>query len=69
MPLDKLVLILVIIGALLWVSVLFMGLVAALPYGLPVLLIVGLVGYIFFRVLRDRLTSSEDDYYEKNVEK
>ena len=68
MPLDKLVLILVIAGAALWALVMLGGIIATLPWGLPALIIFLIGGYIVYRVIRDRLSNAEDDYYDKNVE-
>ena len=68
MPLDKLVLILVIAGAALWALVLLGGIITTLPWGLPALILFLIGGYIVYRVIRDRLSNAEDDYYDKNVE-
>ncbi len=68
MPLDKLVLILVIAGAAIWAMVMLGGIIATLPWGLPALIIFLIGGYIVYRVIRDRLSNAEDDYYDKNVE-
>lgn len=67
MPLERLALIFAIVAAALWVFVVLMGVVAALPWGLPGLVVIGAVGYLFWRVLRERLSNAEDDYYEKNI--
>jgi len=66
-PLERLALIFIAIAAAIWIGVMFLGLVAALPWGLPGLVVFGAVGYLFWRVLRERLSSAEDDYYEKNI--
>ena len=68
MPLDKLVLILVIAGAVLWALVMLGGIITTLPWGLPALILFLIGGYIVYRVIRDRLSNAEDDYYDKNVE-
>ncbi len=68
MPLDKLVLILVIAGAAIWAMVMLGGIIATLPWGLPALILFLIGGYIVYRVIRDRLSNAEDDYYDKNVE-
>lgn len=67
MALDKLALILVIAAAALWCLVMLTGIIATLPYGLPALAIFLLVGYFFYRVIQDRLSNKEDDYYDKNI--
>ncbi len=69
MALDKIALICVLVVVGVWCSVMLTGIVATFPYGLPVLGVVAVVGYFFYRVIRDRLGNAEDDYYEKNVEK
>lgn len=67
MPLEKLALICVGVLAAIWIIVMLGGIVATLPYGLPALVILLGVGYFLYRVIKDRLTNAEDDYYEKNV--
>ena len=68
MPLDRLALIFVAIVACLWAAVMVLGMVAALPWGLPGLIAFGAIGFLLWRVVSDRLSSSEDDYYENNVQ-
>jgi heme/copper-type cytochrome/quinol oxidase subunit 2 len=41
--------------------------VAALPFGLPVLIVLLVIGYFVYRVVRDRIENKEDDYYDKNI--
>jgi hypothetical protein len=62
-------LILVCLAVGLWALGLIAGMIAAFPYGLPVLAVVAVVGYVVYRVIRERLENAEDDYYEKNVDK
>jgi membrane protein implicated in regulation of membrane protease activity len=69
MPLDKIVLYLFIAAAGLWALILFAGLVATLPYGLPMLIIFLVVAYVVYRVVRERLDNREDDYYEDNIDR
>lgn len=45
------------------------GFIAALPYGIIGLLIIIAFGLLFIKVIKDRLSSKEDDYYSKKVEK
>ena len=68
MPLDRLALIFVAVVACLWAVVMIMGMVAALPWGLPGLIAFGAIGFLLWRVISDRLSSREDDYYENNVQ-
>ena len=43
------------------------GLIVAIPWGLiGFIALIGL-GLLFFKVLSDRISSKEDDYYDKNV--
>ena len=53
------------------VYLLFMigGLIVAFPWGIIGLILILGIGLLFIRVLRDRLSSKEDDYYSKNVER
>jgi hypothetical protein len=67
MALDKLALILIVAGGVLWAGVMLVGAVATLPFGLPILVGLLVGGYFCYRVVKDRVTSAEDDYYEKNV--
>jgi hypothetical protein len=69
MQLDKLALICVIVPVAIWVFTLFMGALALFPYGLIILAGLLIVGYFFYRVIKERIENKEDDYYEKNVDK
>lgn len=69
MQLDKLALICVIVPVAIWVSTLFIGAIALFPFGLIILAGLLVVGYFFYRVIRERMENKEDDYYEKNVDK
>jgi len=68
MKLDKLVLIIVVVlGAVLlsfWVTTLLLA-AFAVPLGWLALLPATLAGYIAWRVVQDRLASSEDAYYDR----
>ncbi len=68
MSIDRIALILVVVLASIYVAVLLLGLIGLLPYGLPLLVVFLVVGYLFWRVVKDRLTNSEDDYYDKNID-
>ncbi len=67
MALNRIALILVIILAIAWITVVIAGLIAAFPFGLPVLAIIAIAGYLLIGVIKDRVTSKEDDYYERNI--
>lgn len=65
---DKLVLIIVVVlGAVVvtaWASSLAIA-ALALPYAWLALVPAALVGYIAWRVIEDRLSSAEDDHYDR----
>ncbi|MEM9028221.1 MAG: hypothetical protein AAGC70_07620 [Pseudomonadota bacterium] len=67
MSLDRLALIIILIPAAVWIVVMLAGVIAAWPYGIPVLIAFAVVAYIFMRIVAQRLSSREDDYYEKNI--
>jgi len=52
-----------------WLLAVLFGAIAALPYGLIGLLAIGGIGILFIKVLRERLSNKEDDYYSKNVDR
>ena len=68
MPLDRLVLILILVTVAAGVTVFVANLMAAtfeLPtLGMAVSIPILLVGYVLWRVIADRLTSREDDRYD-----
>lgn len=45
------------------------GMIAAFPFGIIGLLAIIGVGFLFAKVIKDRLSNKEDDYYSKNVDK
>ena len=70
MPLDRLVLIIVAVlaaaGATVWIAgVLFASFSLSPTVGLLAAIPVGLAGYIAFRIIADRVTSKEDDHYDR----
>ena len=68
MPLDKLVLIIVIVLAAAGATVWLAGLIAAainLPFGWLGFVPAALVGYIAFRVIAERVGNAEEDHYDK----
>ena len=68
MALDKLALIVVIAFAAVWCGIVLVGALTVWPLGLLVLIVFAIVGYFIYRVVRDRLSNAEDDYYEKNID-
>ena len=57
------------IAAIGYVAVLIRGLIAAFPWGIVGLIAIVGFGLLLIRVLKDRLSSKEDDYYSKHVER
>ena len=55
--------------ALLWLAAMLTGMVIAFPFGLLGLVALAGIGALFMKVLKERLTNKEDDYYSKNVER
>lgn len=54
--------------AIAYIAVLIFGMIAALPWGLVGLLALLAFGLLFIKVVVQRLQSSEDDYYDQNVD-
>lgn len=69
MPLDRLVLILVCVvvaaGLTIWLGALLAATVSVPVIGLAVLVPVGLIAFILWRVIAERLTNREDDHYDR----
>ncbi len=55
--------------ALSWIIVVLVGIVAAFPYGIIGLVLIAGIGFLFAKVINDRLKNKEDDYYSKNIHK
>jgi len=55
--------------ALCYLGAMLFGVIAAFPFGLIIL--IGLIGFgvLLIKVIKERLSNKEDDYYTKNVEK
>lgn len=68
MPLDRFVLILVIViaaaGATVWIGTLIAASVQV-PAGWLSVIPVALIGYVLWRVISDRLHNSDDDRYDR----
>jgi hypothetical protein len=54
--------------AILWVLGIILGMIAAFPVGIIGLVALLGIGLLFVKVLKDRLSSKEDNYYSKNVD-
>lgn len=59
---------LLVIVALCWLAAVFAGMIAAFPYGIIGFVAIAGFGFLFVKIIKDRLTSKEDDYYSNNVE-
>ncbi|NHZ86576.1 MAG: hypothetical protein GWP19_11975 [Planctomycetia bacterium] len=57
------------IVAVCWIIAIIIGVVVAFPYGLIGLIAIIGLGFLFAKVIKDRLENKEDDYYSKNIEK
>jgi len=57
------------IVAVCWLIAILAGMIAAFPLGIIGLVAISGVGFLFAKVIKDRLENKEDDYYSKNVDK
>lgn len=55
------------IVAIIWLVVLLVGMVAAFPYGIIGFIALLGFGFLFAKVIKDRLENREDDHYSDNV--
>jgi len=60
---------LLLIVAVIWLVGMLVGMIATFPFGIIGLMAIIGVGLLFIKVLKDRLSSKEDDYYSKHVDK
>ena len=61
--------ILLLIVVVCWLIAILWGLIAAFPAGLIGLVAIAGIGFLFAKVIKDRLVNKEDDHYSKNVDK
>ena len=59
---------LVVVG-IVYIAAMILGVIAAFPFGILVLVLLMGVGVLLVKVIRERLASVEDDYYSDNVDK
>jgi len=57
------------IAAVCWIIAIIIGVVVAFPIGLIGLVAILGVGFMFAKVIKDRLENTEDDHYSKNIDK
>ena len=55
--------------AVCYLVAMFVGMVAAFPYGLIGLVAIVGVGALLIKVIKERLNNAEDDHYSKTVDK
>ena len=58
-----------IVALIVWIYLLVKSLVDIWPEGLIGFIAIAGIGFLFIKVLGDRLKNKEDDYYNKNVKK
>ena len=61
--------VLLAIVAVCWLAGMIVGMIAAFPFGVIGLLAIVGIGFLFAKVLKDRLANKEDDHYSKTVKK
>lgn len=66
---EKTAYIILLIVTAAWLIAIIVGLIVAFPAGLVGLLAIVGLGLLFIKVLKERLTSSKEDRYSKEVEK
>ena len=52
-----------------YIAVMFVGMIAAFPWGIVGLIAIAGIGLLLIKVIRERVANTEDDYYSKNVDK
>ena len=52
-----------------YIIAMIVGMIAVFPIGLLGLFVFTGVGILFIKVLKERISNKEDDYYEKKVDK
>ena len=57
------------IVAVFWILAVIIGVIVAFPFGLIGLLAILGFGFLFAKVIKDRLENKEDDHYSETVEK
>ena len=57
------------IAAFCWIIAIIVGMVVVFPYGLIGLIAILGIGFLFAKVIKDRLENKEDDHYSDTVDK
>jgi hypothetical protein len=66
---EKIGYVLLSIVALCWLVAMLFGMIAAFPFGIIGLVAIVGIGFLFAKVIKDRLANKEDAHYTKNVDK
>ena len=66
---EKIGYVLLLIVAACWLVAMLVGMISTFPVGIIGFIAILGVGFLFAKVIRDRLTSKEDDHYSKTVDK
>lgn len=61
--------ILLALVALCWLIIMIVGMIEAFPWGIIGLVAIIGIGFLFAKVIKDRLANKEDDHYSKTVDK
>lgn len=57
------------IVAVIWFLAIMIGIIVAFPVGMIGLIAILGIGFLFAKVIKDRLENKEDDHYSKTVDK
>ncbi|MCK4913102.1 MAG: hypothetical protein KAS69_00705 [Planctomycetes bacterium] len=66
---EKIGYVLLLIVVACWLIAILIGMISVFPFGIIGLIAIAGIGFLFARVVRDRLASKEDDHYTKNIDK
>jgi len=66
---EKIGYILLGIATVCWIIAIIIGVIVAFPVGLIGLIAIIGIGFLFARVVKDRLENKEDDHYSNTVDK
>lgn len=61
--------ILLALVTLCWLIIMIVGMIEAFPWGIIGLVAIIGIGFLFAKVIKDRLANKEDDHYSKTVDK
>ena len=57
------------IVAVCWIIAIIVGVIVAFPVGIIGLIAIIGIGFLFAKVIKDRIENKEDDHYSKNIKK